>query len=39
MSRNPEKSVHWNPERESALTHYVHKYGTKKWSVIVEKMK
>ena len=39
MPKNPEKSIHWNDERDNALAQYVQKLGTKKWSVIVEKMK
>ena len=39
MSELKNKSIHWNQDRDNALTQYVHKFGTKKWSVIVDKMK
>lgn len=38
-SQGPAKSIHWNQERDNALIQLVHKLGTKKWSVIVDKMK
>lgn len=33
------KGSQWNQEREQALTDFVHKLGTKKWAVIVDKMR
>lgn len=37
--RSENKASQWNAERDEALVDLVHKLGTKKWSVIVDKMK
>jgi len=40
MSKKGEhKGSQWTAEREEALAELVHKLGTKKWAVIVDKMK
>lgn len=36
---NDAKRMHWNQEREDALADLVGKLGTKKWAIVVDRMK